>query len=203
MQPKPIGILVIALTVTVLSSPRAALAADPAPAVDAARARKMAVHITASMQALAEDLRRRGEPADDLASAVATQAGLTEADSEAIGRVAARLRAQVAPLDQRAKQIIQDARQKYPGGRLEPGTLPPTPPPELSDLQRQRDALVDLAAQDLEQELSPAGLAKLEDHVRETLSHSENRTLTRPKPLGIGPPGAAMPPAGLREEDQR
>jgi hypothetical protein len=51
----------------------------------------------------------------------------------------------VSELDRRAKALIDEARAKVPGGKLEPGQLPPPPPSQLKEMQKERDAMVEAA----------------------------------------------------------
>jgi hypothetical protein len=192
----------VGVAVLFLAGAFGAWAQDSAPPVAApanlAQAQAMALHATIALQALADKQVREGRPVGTLHRAFAIRAGLEDDQAAALGRVAARMKAQVAPLDERARTIIQTARQKYPGGRLPPGTVPPPPPPELAELQSQRDAIVQQAVKELQTELSPAGLAKLNDYLsspvlRRKLSSRPVRTPAEIGPLGqttlTGPSG--------------
>jgi len=171
--------------------------------MDLARAKAMALQMTVALQAQVEKFEREGRPGSSLGRAFAAKAGLNDAEAEVMSRVAARMKERVAPLDQRARAIIQAARQKFPGGRLQPGAVPPPPPAELADLQRQRDAVVAQAVRDLEQELGPAGLAKLESHLNQTMLQKKPPSLTIAGPKDIGPPGQTARPASSRQEATR
>jgi hypothetical protein len=117
--------------------------------------------------------------------------------------VSARLNARAAPLDERARTIIQAARQRYPGGRLPPGVRPPLPPPELYDLQRQRDALVEQAAQELEAELGPAAMTRLSGYVSKSLSTGAARQRIVRTPGEIGSPGPRIQSGSPAQEGTR
>jgi len=175
-------------------------AQDKGSSMDLSWAKAMALHVTMALQQQAEKLEREGHAGSTLGRAFAREAGLDEAEAESMGRVATRMRAQVEPLDQRAQEIIQAARQQYPGGRLQPGEIPPAPPAELADLQNQRDAAVRQAVRDLERELGPAGLARLESHLKRTMLREGTSSMIVPSPSDIGPPGEPARPDSSRGE---
>jgi hypothetical protein len=142
---------------------------------------------------MGEKREREGQPAGAISRSVAVKAGLDSAQADALGRVAARMSTRVAPLDERAKAIIQAAHERYPGGRLPPGVKPPPPPPELHQLQLQRDVLVEQALQELEGELGPAAMTKLSGYVGKSMTTGSSSKRIVPAPSQIGPPG---PPIG-------
>ena len=197
------------LSLLVLSAALAAVfpakAADPAPAapVDARRAQAMALHVTAILQAMAEKREREGQPAGISSRSIAVKAGLDNAQADAVGRVAARMSARVAPLDERARAIIQAAHERYPGGRLPAGVLPPPPPPELHELQLQRDALVEQALQELEGELGPAAMTKLSNCVGQSMTTFTPRQRIVAAPAQIGPTGPPVQPSSPSREVAR
>lgn len=178
-------------------------AAELQPPKDLAQAKGMALHVTAALQRQAERLESQGRPAGLLGRAFAIKAGLTDDEAEALGRVAARMRDLVAPLDQRAREIILAARQKYPGGRLAPGETPPPPPPELAVLQRQRDAIVEQAVRDLDRELGPTGAAKLNSHLEKTMLSKRPAHLPVRVPAQIGPSDVPVANDSWRKEKAR
>jgi hypothetical protein len=49
----------------------------------------------------------------------------------------------VSEMDRRAKALIDEARARVPGGKLEPGQIPPSPPAQLKEMQKERDAMVE------------------------------------------------------------
>lgn len=185
-----LSVLVLSATLAMVVPARAA-AADPTPAapVDSRRAKAMALHVTAALQAMAEKREREGQPIVAPSRSFAAKAGLDSAQADALGRVAARMSSRVAPLDERAKAIIQAARERYPGGRLPPGVKPPPPPPELHELQLQHDALVEQAVQELEGELGPAAMTKLSSYMSKSMTTGTPGKRIVMTPEQIGPPG--------------
>jgi len=59
------------------------------------------------------------------------------------------------------------------------------------------------AVRDLEQELGPASLTKLESHLNQTMLQKKPPSLTIAGPKDIGPPGQTARPASSRKEATR
>ncbi len=165
-----------------------------------ARAKALALEMCVALQEQADRIERQdGQSSGSLRQSFALKAGLDGSEADAMVRAAARLRAKVGPLDERAHAIIRAARRKFPGGRLEPGVTPPPPPPELIDLQHSRDAAVEQAVQELDRELGPAGLAKLNTYLTEQMLKKNPGGSTVRIP-GAGTAGrGAMPDSPRRE----
>ncbi len=175
-----------------------------APAQDkVARAKGIALHVCIMLNEQAGRMEREGRPAGSLAKALALKAGLNNTETTALQTVALRMGSQVAPLDQRARELIQEARQKYPGGRLAPGTPSPTPPAELAVLQRQRDTIVAQAVLELDRELGSAGVAKLVDYMNKAETSNSLRSLPVRMPNQIGPAGNPVRPISPEKELER
>jgi len=195
-----LSLLILSATLATVYPAKAADPAPAAPVVDARRAQARALHVTAVLQAMAEKREKEGQPAGAISRSVAVKAGLDSAQADALGRVAARMSARVAPLDERARTIIQAAHDRYPGGRLPPGVQPPSPPPELHELQLQRNALVEQALQELEGELGPAAMTKLSGYMSQSMTTFNARKRIVPAPAQIGPSGPSIPPSSPSRE---
>jgi hypothetical protein len=180
-----------------------ALAADPVPSVSAPanlpQAYAMALQATARLQARADRLRAEGKPAGNAHRMFAIRAGLNNSESDSLDRVAARLRMQLKPLDDRAVAVIQASRAKFPGGRLPKGVAPPPPPAELGELQRQRDGFLRQAVRDLEGELGTAGYAKLGAHLKESMLQGAPGRRTVRTPDDIGPRVQPVAPGSAKK----
>jgi hypothetical protein len=68
-------------------------------------------------------------------------------------------------LDNRAKQIIQQIRARTPNGKLQPGQVPPMPPPELEQLSEQRKTLILQSVGELRNNFGEAEFARFNDFV--------------------------------------
>ncbi|MGE5487132.1 MAG: hypothetical protein ACM3ZB_04835 [bacterium] len=189
--------LCIAVAV-VVAAQNVALAAEPSTDLD--RAKAMALQVCMALQEQAQRSEQEGRPARFLPRAFAASAGLNDSEAGVMVSVAARMRSQVQPLDDRAQAIIQAVRAKYPGGRLQPGTVPPPLPAELAELQRQRNAIVEQAVRELDRELGPAGRAKLNSHLEERMRQKAFKRLPVQSPDQIGPSGSPVEPEPMRRE---
>ena len=69
-------------------------------------------------------------------------AGLTEAQNAVLLKTAVDCTRQVDSLDARAKTIIAGFRAQFPNGQVPPGKALPPPPPELLQLQKDRDTTI-------------------------------------------------------------
>jgi hypothetical protein len=75
----------------------------------------------------------------------------------------------VAAVDAKAREIILAFRAVHPPGSFVPGEPLPPPPPELLELQRERDALVLAARDELHADLGDEDFSRFEKHVRSTV----------------------------------
>lgn len=169
-------------------------AANDAASEKADRAKGMALQIAIVLHEQADRMTREGKSAGSLARSLADKAGLDDTQAAALRAVALRLRSQVGPLDERARQLIQEARQKFPGGRLPPGATPPPPPPELTGLQHQRNAAVAQAVKELDRDLGPEGAAKLVDYMNKAEKDKSIFSVPVRTPNQIGPFGVPVKP---------
>jgi hypothetical protein len=197
------SVLSVLVLSTILATllPAKAAAADPTPvAPNARRAKAMALHVTAALQAMAEKEERDGHACGPVFRSFASKAGLNSEQTDALGRAAAHMREQVAPLDERASAIIQAARNLYPGGRLPAGVTPPPPPPELHELKLQRERIVNQALEELEVELGSEAMAKLGTYTNKSMTAGAQRKRIVRTPGAIGPIGlGALPSSQSRE----
>ena len=103
-------------------------------------------------------------------------AGLTEDQNRSLlGEVRAFLQ-QVEALDARARQIIEQAHRRRPNGYLLPGQPLPPPPPELGELQQQKEQLTQDTVSRLEEALGPEAFGRLQQHARNKLGPNLKRT---------------------------
>ncbi len=196
-------LLSLTLCVAAVGIPRAAWASDIEGSPDLTRAKAMVLNVCMVLQEQAERRERDGHPAGLLARAIAVEARLNDAETEALLGVVSRLRSRVRPLDDRASAIIQAARQKYPEGLLPPGTQPAPLPPELADLQRQRDSFVAEAIRELDGELGLSGMVKFDTFLATEMRRRRLQKLPLQTPNEIGPPGEPSQADSLRKETAR
>ncbi len=196
-------LLSLTLCVAAASVPLPALASDVEDSQDLTRAKAMVLNVCMVLQEQAERLERDGRPAGLLSRAIAIEARLNDTETEALLGVVSRLRARVRPLDDRASAIIQAARQKHPEGLLPSGTQPDPLPPELADLQRQRDSFVAEAIRELDGELGLSGTVKFNTFLATEMRRGRLQKLPLQTPNEIGPPGEPVQADSLRKEAAR
>lgn len=131
---------------------------------------------------------RQGKDGKKLRSHYKDKTGLAEEHSRILDKVADDYEREVRQLDAKAKKIIDQAHARYPKGVVPAGEQLPPPPPELKDLQRQRDYSVMRARHRLQTSLGEHGFRQLDDFLK--LKFAPN---VRPVPVtprsDIGRPG--------------
>jgi len=91
--------------------------------------------------------RKQGKNGKAVRSFYKEAAGLSEDEARAFDQVAAECERDVARQDEKAKELIDAVRVKYPDGKVPAGEKPPEPPAELKAMQEQRNAII-LSARD-------------------------------------------------------
>jgi hypothetical protein len=69
------------------------------------------------------------------------EAGLTKVEADALRQTANEFQSQIEPIDGQANDIIYKLRSAYPSGQIPSGVQVPPPPPELTQLQEQRNQI--------------------------------------------------------------
>src|SRR6266850_4641496 len=92
-------------------------------------------------------MQRQGKDTTALRSFFQHKANLSEFQARILDTVAAECVRQVDAQDARAQQIISAFRLRFPPGKLPKGVKLPPPPPELTQMQNERDAMI-LSARD-------------------------------------------------------
>ena len=110
----------------------------------------------------ADELDKSGGRRASLGRSFCGRLGLETGDCAVVLQTTADLDANLLRLDSQARKIIEDVRAKH---RRAPGSLIPPPPPELGELQAQRDALVSSAVATMKQRLTGAGKQTLSSYV--------------------------------------
>ncbi len=88
---------------------------------------------------LADEADKSPKPKPELRRILATRYGFNEADGATLQRLALAYQAEVAPIHQQATAAIGKFRARFPSGTIPVGA-DISPPPELTDLQKQEDA---------------------------------------------------------------
>lgn len=93
--------------------------------------------------------------------------GLNAQENAALLREAQQWKQEADPVDAQAHALIDSIHAKTPGGRLAPGQQPPQVPPELINLQQQKDAITLRHVTDLQTKLGPERFASLDRGIRQ------------------------------------
>lgn len=133
-------------------------------------------HMT-TLEAKAAELEKRGEDGSPYRAVFREGAKLTESQAARLSSIAADCVARVEEKDREAFAIIRAAREL--NGKNH-GQIPPEPPAELERLQRERDALIDAAREDLRRAFGDKEFARLQKFVDETIAPTISRRQVAP-----------------------
>lgn len=89
----------------------------------------------------AEELEGHGKDATSYRTHFKRAANLSEYHARALDNIATQYLSEVQVVDARARQVIENYRAQYPGGKVPKGETPAPPPGELKQLREQRDAI--------------------------------------------------------------
>jgi hypothetical protein len=150
------------------------------------------------LERAASELDAQGKNGQEIRSYYQTTIGLSASDAAILKQNAAQLVAAVIQKDQQAKQIIDAVRAKTPNGRLTAKDQIPKPPPELGQLNQERDDVTNAQIQALHSALGDASFGRVDNYVR--AKFAKNVTpLRTPSPIPNGPgPMKGMGPTGVK-----
>lgn len=109
----------------------------------------------------ADKMDREGRDGSELRDHFQRKLGFTPAQFNKVRASALRLEAKLQEHDAKIRNVIDTSRAKYPRVLRGPEDLPPLPP-ELLDLQRQRNALIEKEVVDLKAELGAKRASQLD-----------------------------------------
>ncbi|HWN11005.1 MAG TPA: hypothetical protein VNO50_17335 [Pyrinomonadaceae bacterium] len=99
-------------------------------------------HHVVAVKEQAEAEERQGRDASSLRSMFRQKADLSDVQGHLLETIATDCVREVAAQDARAQMIINAFKVRFPPGRLPPGVKLPPPPPELKQMQEERDAMI-------------------------------------------------------------
>jgi hypothetical protein len=117
----------------------------------------------AAFKKKAHELKLKGEDDTHFREYHKRKLSLDEGQSAAFERIADDAARKMSKLDEQAKKVIDGIRAQRPDGRLKEGELPPAPPEELKNLDRQRVDLLLRAREELLAALGEAEFQRLEN----------------------------------------
>jgi hypothetical protein len=127
-------------------------------------------HDVAQLNRMADNAAREGNDQPSLRTLVARRARLNDNDAQTLKRIALQCESDVAALDAKAQVIILRFRAQFPYGIATQGMPLPPPPPELRDLQRQRDSIILSARDSLRAALGEEAFLKLDSFMKRQTS---------------------------------
>lgn len=86
---------------------------------------------------------------------------MNDEEARKLNEIAVACVEQVSKQDARALVVIQKFQSQFPGGRVPAGMKLPPPPPELMELQQERDQIILAAKSQLAAELGDASFDKV------------------------------------------
>jgi hypothetical protein len=107
----------------------------------------------------AAELDQHGGNGDELRDRFRRKLDFTSSQFATVRQAALKLETDLKQKDAQAKVIIDSFHAKYPPGRVQ--TLPP-PPPELAQLQREREELIDQDVADLKAQLGQEAATRMD-----------------------------------------
>jgi hypothetical protein len=124
----------------------------------------------AAFRRKAEQMRDRGQDASALRDFHKQRAKLNDREAQALDQAADDCVRALAPLDNKAKALIQADRAHHPGGLLQPGEALPLPPAKLKDLEQQRRKVILGARDQLRAAMGETEFQRLDQFARQDIA---------------------------------
>jgi hypothetical protein len=90
----------------------------------------------------ADELAQQGKDDNQYRLMFRRRAGLSDTQAQILDQVTRDCKQELARQDAKAQAVIAEFRKQYPVGTLPEGVTLPPPPPELTQLQQERDAII-------------------------------------------------------------
>lgn len=114
----------------------------------------------------AAELEQQGQDGARFRTMFKKRAALSNEESAILDQVTSDCEQELAQQDAKAQSIIDEYRKNYPVGRLPSGANLPPPPPELTALQEERNAIILRARDRLHAQLGDAEFARFHAFVQ-------------------------------------
>jgi hypothetical protein len=138
-------------------------------------------HHVVAVKQQAEAEERQGKDARSLRSMFREKADLSDVQAHLLDAIATDCVREVAAQDARAQVIISAFKVRFPPGRLPPGVKLPPPPPELKQMQEERDAMILRARERLRLSLGEDEFQRFEGLVTRQVAASIETTALLPR----------------------
>jgi hypothetical protein len=135
----------------------------------------------------ADEMQRQGKDTSPLRSFFQRKADLNEFQARLLDTVADECVRQLDVQDARAQLIINDFKKRFPPGKLPTGVTLPPPPPELTQMQEERDAMILRARDRLRVALGEDEFQRFEGFVMERVASA-----IEPVALQQSAPGSSL-----------
>jgi hypothetical protein len=122
-------------------------------------------HHVVAVNEQAEAEQRQGKDATSLRALFRDRADLSDVQAHLLNVIATDCVREVAAQDARAQVIISAFKTRFPPGRLPAGVKVPPPPPELKQMQEERDAMILRSRERLRVALGEAGFQRFDGFV--------------------------------------
>lgn len=144
----------------------------PAPVVKIPDAVKYSAffHFVVDLNKQAEELERAGKDGSSLRMHIQIEAEMDYPTMEVVNKVATGCIKDIDELDSRAVVIIAKFRAQFPGGKVPVGEKLPPPPPELKELQAERDRRIMAAWGELDYYVGTTKLWELNDFINREIA---------------------------------
>ena len=129
----------------------------------------------------ASEVESQGRDGKALRAHYKEKIGLKDKEAALLDEIAIESEREVGKIDKKAQKIINDARNRFPNGRVPAGEQLPPPPPELKSLQRKRDMIVLRGRHRLVTELGSYGFQQVDDFLKLKFTQDLKPAALRPK----------------------
>ena len=141
----------------------------------------------ANLDVQANNVDAQGQDGSDLRNYYQTILSLTGQETASLKQGGSRCMTAVKQVDQQAQTIIQQLRAPFPGGYIPPGSAPPPPNPQLTQLTQTRDSVTNSQIQALQTALGPATFEKVDNYVKTQFASQVSTVPIAPNPPTGGP----------------
>jgi len=127
-------------------------------------------HYVVDLNQQAEELESAGKDGSSLRMHIQLEAGLDYQTAQALNKYATACIKDVDEMDKRAMAVIKQFRAQFPGGKVPVGGKLPPPPPELNEMQQERDHRILQARDEIRFAVGDPGFPQLNDFVEREIA---------------------------------
>lgn len=123
-------------------------------------------HYVVDVKAQAEEVARSGKDASSLSSHFRRAANLDDRQARILDEIATEVVREVESQNGKAREAIDKFKSQFPGGKVPKGVKLPPPPPELREMQQEKNAILLLGHDKLRAALGEGGYSNLTAYIR-------------------------------------